>query len=166
MIKRNKIFPIFFILLLTISLNGYQIPEAHATQATGGTITYSGEYTIHSFTTSGTFTVTSAGDVDYLVLGGGGGGCGGLTAGGNALGGGGAGGFRNGTAHAVTVQAYTITVGAGGSGGTPIDACDATSGSASTFDTITSAGGGHGGGYVSPAPDSGGSGGGAVEGGP
>ena len=42
--------------------------------ATGGTVTTDGDYKIHTFTTSGTFTVTSGGDVSALVVGGGGGG--------------------------------------------------------------------------------------------
>ena len=47
--------------------------------ATGGTITTSGDFKIHTFTSSGTFTVTNAGSpggsntVDYLVIAGGGG---------------------------------------------------------------------------------------------
>jgi hypothetical protein len=40
--------------------------------ATGGTITTSGAYTIHTFTSSGTFTPNSTGSVDYLVVAGGG----------------------------------------------------------------------------------------------
>ena len=60
--------------------------------ATGGTITTSGNFKIHSFTGPGTFTVCSVGNpigsntVDYLVVAGGGGAGGG--------GGGGAGGYR------------------------------------------------------------------------
>lgn len=48
--------------------------------ATGGTITTSGDFKIHTFNSSGTFTVTDAGNplgsntVDYLVVAGGGGG--------------------------------------------------------------------------------------------
>ena len=45
--------------------------------ATGGTITYSGGKTIHTFTSSGTFTVLTAGaaaTVEALVVAGGGGG--------------------------------------------------------------------------------------------
>ncbi len=60
--------------------------------ATGGTITTDGDYKVHSFTSSGTFTITEigasggAGDqVQYLVIGGGAG---------SASAGGGAGGFR------------------------------------------------------------------------
>ena len=46
-------------------------------QATGGTITTNGSYTIHTFTTSGTFTVlSSALACDILVVAGG---CGGIV---------------------------------------------------------------------------------------
>lgn len=76
--------------------------------------------------------------VEYLVLAGGGGG--GLYFGG----GGGAGGYRTANNFNVTVgTTYTITVGAGGSGWVG-GGVVATSGSLSTFSTITSAGGGHG----------------------
>ena len=57
--------------------------------ATGGTITYDGNYTVHTFTTSGTFTVTSGGLVDILLVGGGGAACTNTT---YESGGGGAGG--------------------------------------------------------------------------
>ena len=40
--------------------------------ATGGTITTSGDYTIHTFTSSGVFTPIRGNIVDYLVVGGGG----------------------------------------------------------------------------------------------
>jgi hypothetical protein len=46
-------------------------------EATGGTITTDGDYKVHTFTSSGTFTVTKAGatgEVEYLVIAGGGGG--------------------------------------------------------------------------------------------
>jgi hypothetical protein len=42
--------------------------------ATGGAITQSGAYTIHTFTSSGTFTTNGSGNVDVLVVAGGGGG--------------------------------------------------------------------------------------------
>ena len=43
--------------------------------ATGGTKTTSGAYTIHTFTSSGTFQITAnSGPVEYLVIAGGGGG--------------------------------------------------------------------------------------------
>ena len=48
----------------------------NSTAATGGTITYDGDYKIHTFTSSGNFVVTSDGDVNVLVIAGGGGGSG------------------------------------------------------------------------------------------
>ena len=99
--------------------------------ATGGTITTAGGYTIHTFTSSGTFTASKAGTVEYLVIAGGGGG--GSTVGG----GGGAGGYRTAIGFSVAEGAHTVTVGAGGA--------QDTSGSDSVFSTITSTGGGRGG---------------------
>jgi hypothetical protein len=149
--------------------------------ATGGTVTTSGDYKIHTFTGDGCFVVSCAGGVgagpntvDYLVIAGGGGG------GFNMGGGGGAGGYRESSGAAsgcytasplgacvaalpVSATTYPITVGAGGSGGTSNNdkGC---SGSNSVFSTITSAGGG-GGGARPSSPDTtlgiaGGSGGG------
>ena len=122
------------------------------TSATGGTITTTATHKIHTFTTSGTFEVTGAGDVEYLVIAGGGGG----SAGGNRGGGAGAGGYRTNvdaqysgggsSAEAVLtlgVASYTITVGAGGAGaGT--DNVDGIQGGDSSIATvnITSLGGG------------------------
>lgn len=127
---------------------------------TGGTITTSGSYRIHTFTSSGTFTNTISDlEVEYLVVAGGGGG------GTNDGGGGGAGGFRTNVSGAtsgggasaeavktLTTGAKTVTVGAGGS--------QNTSGNNSVFDDITSIAGGHGGYGAGTAPGSGGSGGG------
>ena len=135
--------------------------------ATGGTITTSGNFKIHTFNSDSTFSVSTAGNaagsntVDYLVVAGGGGG------GGNVGGGGGAGGYRfsNGTASGcysagpaplgasavpVSVQGYPVTVGGGGAGGTT-NPERGTSGSNSVFSAITSTGGG-GGGTFSAAP--------------
>ena len=45
-----------------------------AFEATGGTVTTDGDYTVHTFTTSGTFSVSGgAGDCDAIFVGGGGG---------------------------------------------------------------------------------------------
>ena len=74
--------------------------------------------------------------VEYLVIAGGGGG-------GWYGGGGGAGGFRTATGLAVNFP-ITVTVGAGGTGGTYAGVL-ATSGGASVFGSITSSGGGRGG---------------------
>jgi hypothetical protein len=67
--------------------------------ATGGTITESGDYRIHTFTGPGTFTVEKAPTpanniVSYMVVAGGGGGATSPSV--NSGGGGGAGGFREG----------------------------------------------------------------------
>ena len=86
-----------------------------AVSATGGTVTNIGAYTIHTFTNSGTFTVTGTGggNVDVLVVGGGGGG------GGGTGGGGGAGGYYYTNGFTVTSGSnYPVIVGAGGMGGT------------------------------------------------
>ena len=125
--------------------------------ATGGTITFSGGKTIHTFTGSGTFSVNSgSSDVEYLVVAGGGGG------GPDHGGGGGAGGFRTGTGFSVSSSpgAYTITVGGGGAA--------AVNGSDSAFGPIFSVGGGNSGNPNAPGANagSGGSGGGGRGNGP
>jgi len=141
------------------------------TVATGGTITTSGDFKIHTFTGPGTFCVSQVGNaipgggpgnVDYLVLAGGGGGGSGI----GGAGGGGAGGHRttfpspgcNAGSFAITASPFPITVGGGGAFPTP--------GSNSIFSTITSAGGGSGGGPCGPAGQNGGSGGGGAGTGP
>ena len=151
--------------------------------ATGGTITNSGDYRIHTFTGPGTFCVSSGGTaapgsgtgsnlIDYIVVAGGGG------SGGNYKhiqggGGGGAGGFRAspgsasgcytasplGAAPAVSlpapIAAYPITVGAGGTGGTKNGCTAATSGinSVATLSTTITAAGGGAGGSPSSGPN-------------
>jgi len=159
-------------------------PQPVFTAATGGTITTSGDFKIHTFTGPGTFTVTSVGNsptvpqggpgnVDYLVVAGGGGG------GQYAYGGGGGagGGFRESHTAAVggpytasplatpsslpvSAQGYPITVGAGGAGKASGSSQTGGTGANSIFSTITSAGGGGGGGGLA-AGVNGGSGGGA-----
>jgi len=155
------------------------LPRPAFVTATGGTVTTSGDFKIHTFTSPGTFCVSNAGNasgsnsVDYLVVAGGGGG---------AMGGGaGAGGLRfaantfsttcapaNPLAGAssipVTATGFPITV--GGGGGAAPDGCGAdngSSGSNSVFSTITSAGGGGGKGRGTPGcAVAGGSGGGSA----
>jgi len=132
--------------------------------ATGGTITTSGDFKIHTFTGPGTFTVCSVGNpaggpnsVDYLVVAGGAGGSFDRGAGG------GAGGYRTsfpspaGTIP-VSVTGYPITVGSGGSGQSSYPV-DATNGSNSVFSSITSTGGGAGADGQSSNPDTGSPGG-------
>ena len=47
---------------------------ALAVTATGGNMTNVGNYTVHTFTNSGTFSVSASGTVEVLVVAGGGGG--------------------------------------------------------------------------------------------
>ena len=146
--------------------------------ATGGTVTTCGDFKIHTFTSPGTFCVSSAGNsigsnsVDYMVIAGGGGG--GPANNPGAAGGGGAGGYResSGTASgsytiglpsqncavsalSVSASPYPITVGGGGAANTQ--------GSNSVFSTITSTGGGQGGCWSGVTGGNGGSGGGSAK---
>lgn len=125
--------------------------------ATGGTITTDGNFKVHTFTTSGTFQITSgSGVVDSLVVAGGGGG--GANGGGS---GGGAGGLRY-TSPGSTygTGSYTVTVGAGGAVSSGAGTNPGVSGGNSVFDTITATGGGGGGRGGDAAGVNGGSGGG------
>ena len=170
-----------------------EAPTAQYVTATGGTITCSGDFRIHTFTGPGTFCVSCAGNpagsvlVDYMVVAGGGGGGGGYNSPvQRGAGGGGAGGFREspGTASgsyavsplgtspavalAVTATGFPIAVGAAGAGGYSTNAPGgplASNGGDSTFSTITSAGGGFGGASFTPTPRSNGNGGGSGGGG-
>ena len=134
--------------------------------ATGGTITTVGDFKIHSFTGDGTFEVTQGtgqkGKVDYLVVAGGGSASAG-TGGGTP--GGGAGGLRIGSVSSpgspplvasgmqMEPGSYPVVVGAGAAGPAypPADGPGAGRGASSSFNGITSAGGG--GNYTSPAPE-------------
>ncbi len=149
-----------------------QFNQTLATAATGGTITTSGEYITHTFTSDGTFTVNQAMDVEVLVVGGGGGG-GKAEAnpGGDGAGGGGAGGLIYNASYPVTAQAYSVVVGGGGSGttsGTYPNIPRGTNGSNSSLGAGLVAIGGGGGGSDNDAPTTfnkgadGGSGGGAA----
>ena len=122
--------------------------------ATGGTITYDGDFTIHTFTGNGTFDVTGSGNVEVLVVAGGGAGGSNTYAGG-----GGAGGLVHYNNHAVTSQAYNITVGSGGVGQSVVSVGN--NGSNSVFDSISAIGGGGGGYFENINGLDGGSGGGA-----
>ena len=79
----------------------------------GGNVTTFGIYTLHTFTSNGTFTVEGTGEIDILVVGGGG--QGGLpTNNSNYGGGGGAGGLVWYTGYNATAGNYSIVVGDGG----------------------------------------------------
>jgi hypothetical protein len=160
----------------TTESNVADLQEQLFITATGGTITTSGDFKIHTFTNDGCFAVSQVGNpigggsnVDYLVVAGGGGGSSVNS------GGGGAGGFREGKSSpapsytasplvapagiTVTATTYPVTVGAGGSGGIFPNG-SGTKGSDSVFSTITSTGGGYGIGDTITTPSPGGSGGG------
>jgi len=152
-------------------------------QATGGTITTSGNCKIHTFTGPGTFCVSAVGAcsanniVSYMVVAGGGGaGSKSTSLGSGSGGGGGAGGFREDKspvtpytaspldgagAITVTATAFPITVGAGGAkdAGCNTGATVGAQGGTSTFSTKSSAGGGGGGGAGFPTGGTGGNGG-------
>ena len=165
-----------------------EAPEPLYVTATGGTITTSGDFKIHTFTGPGTFAISCAGSpsgsttVDYLVAAGAGGGGQGFYAGA-----GGAGGFRfyanttcnpqpgsnpgqplnnfpSGTAATISATSFPITVGAGGAGapGGPTNTSNGLNGNPSTFSNITSTAGGGGDSRYSPTNpgNPGGSGGG------
>lgn len=137
------------------------------TLPTGGTITTAGGYRIHTFTSSGTFTIasgTTISDIEYIVVAGGAGNAAGQ--GGNREAGSGAGGYRSSVSGessgggaspesklTLTAGAYTVTVGSGGTG--------QANGNNSVFSTITSLGGGWGGNNDGEAGNNGGCGGGS-----
>ena len=80
--------------------------------ATGGTITYSGNYRIHTFNSSDNFIVTTPGDVSCLIVGGGGGS--GAAASSESGGAGGGGGQVKTSTITVTATTYGVVVGIGG----------------------------------------------------
>ena len=127
--------------------------------ATGGTVTYAGGKTIHSFTSPNTFTVTSgSGNVECIVVAGGGGGGGAGSA--PTFGfGGGAGGYRYFSTQPVTAQSYPVTVGTGGPGKNGPGGAG-TAGNPSSFGPISATGGGGGKSSGGTGPNPGGSGGG------
>ena len=131
----------------------YSFTTSAAVSATGGTMTTANGYTIHTFTSSGTFQLLSPSSVQAQVLVVGGGGGGGY---GNCAGGGGA-GTAIFTSATLPAGSYSLTVGNGGAGGTSGAGGNGTN---SLFNGITAYGGGGGGGYN--AGVSGGSGGGGA----
>jgi len=135
--------------------------------ATGGSIATDGDYKVHTFTSNGTFEVTTApaagATVEYLLVAGGG------AAGRswNWGGGGGGGGVLSGYLD-VSAQEYAVVVGAGGAKGTTANTLGG--GGNSTFGGLTAVGGGAGrSGYGGSSPvyqtqTAGGSGGGTIDG--
>lgn len=125
----------------------YDLVVSQPVTATGGTITYNGNYVVHTFTSNGTFQLTAPSGVtaNILVVGGGGGG------GYDGGGGGGGGAVVYQSNYTITAGAYNVIVGSGGAatsatGGAIGAAALGKQGSESSFGSITAAGGGAGGG--------------------
>lgn len=118
---------------------------------TGGTLTQDGNYSVRTFTTSGTLTVSEDGIADVLIVAGGGGG------GGSVGGGGGGGGVVYLPGHTFTAGTYSVAVGAGGTGG-PVSTRGGNGGNSSVAGLPVAVGGG-GGGTASGGPSAGQAGG-------
>jgi len=111
------------------------LTTASSGTATGGVVSYSGGYTIHTFTANSTFSVTGSLPIEYLIVGGGGGS-------GGFGGGGGGGGLLAGST-SIAPGSYPIVIGAGGNGETTNDGGGTNGGPSSAF-TYTAIGGGYG----------------------
>lgn len=121
--------------------------------ASGGTTVDSGNYRYHTFSSSGTFTVSAAPAgkfIDFIIVAGGGGAA---TSGGGA--GGGGGGVVEELGQSISTGSFSVTIGSGGALGSP--------GGNSLFKGKTALGGGQGNG--SGVGYAGGSGGGGTSGG-
>ena len=118
-----------------------------SSRATGGTVTTSGEYTIHTFkVTDSTFEVTDSTltAVDVLVVGGGGAGDAAYMESPDSNGGGGGGGeVISASGMIVSKRGYSVTVGDGGSGGDPSNP-SGSNGGTSEFNGLFADGGGRG----------------------
>ena len=111
----------------------YKIGSMSATKATGGSVSFHGGKTIHTFVGSGSLVVPATiSDVEYVLVGGGG--AGRSKDPGYAGGGGGAGGYINKTGQSLSAATYPVSIGAGG-------AINADGGN-STFNSETALGGG------------------------
>ena len=153
-----------------IQSSRYVPPPVPPIEATGGNQTTpagftSGDYKYHVFTSSGTFTVTAGGNIEFLVVAGGGGG------GWGNGGAGGAGGLRTNDpavpapiriSDTVSVSAgpYAITVGGGGDSNTTPYTTNRAGGNSSIASLVVASGGGAGGPAPTASDMDGGSGGG------
>ena len=140
----------------TFSSNSFNVPRLSKQKATGGVITTSGSYTIHTFLSSGNFFANSSLDIEYLVVAGGGaGGSGGYG------GGGGAGGYRTASTSVAGGTSLSAVVGSGGSNATSNNV--GSNGNDSVFAGTTSSGGGGGGSSLGNGLSGGSGGGGGTE---
>lgn len=117
-------------------------PGVGTLEASGGTEVTSGGYKYHTFTSSGSLTVSKAGLCEVLVISGGGGGAQG-GAGGRGGGGGGGGAPINFSGVYLSADSHTVTVGAGGAPGNY--PTQAPSGNKSSIGVVEAPGGGGGG---------------------
>jgi hypothetical protein len=130
-----------------IATQAYTQVITAVTIATGGTITTSGGYRYHTFTSSGTFAITAAGStLDALVVAGGGGG------GGSLAGGGGAGGAIEHNNQSAAVANHSIVIGAGAQKSASGTYNQAYNGNNTTAFSQTAIGGGRGAGGVHVSP--------------
>ena len=117
---------------------------------------------IHTFRSSGIFTVNVAKTVEYLVIAGGGGGGAGSNGSAVGAGGGGAGGYLTADNLSLSVGTYAITVGGGGAGavpGSPSTDTQGDSGGNSSIAALVVATGGGGGGSRTSGANAGATGG-------
>jgi hypothetical protein len=120
--------------------NRFETNQAFATGGVVSTVIENGiRYRVHTFTSSGTLTVTNPGKMEVLCVAGGGGG------GANHAGGGGGGGLIHNTDYSVTTGNKTVTVGGGGTKSSQFQTETGQNGNNSVFDNLTSIGGGGGG---------------------
>lgn len=143
----------------TVSANG--ITKTVQALPTGGTITTSGGYRYHKFTSSGNFVAPSgfSATVDFLLVAGGGGGGNAAANTSGSAGGGGAGGLIQ-TTYGVTPNTYSVVIGAGAAGITSNSSQKGNNGNNSTLFGSTAVAGGAGANSGVTA-NNGGSGGGA-----
>jgi len=158
----------------SLNLKSYTTTQRNALTSVAGDMIYNSTTSKAEYYTGSEWVEPggSTFEVAYLVIAGGGGGAG---ARGGGAGGGGAGGYLNSyasensgdgsstltKAKILPGNSYTVTVGAGGSGGTNAYNSVGGTGSNSVFDTVVAVGGGGGSGSGQAIPTRGGSGGGA-----
>ena len=97
-----------------VAVLGNPIPPPPLPDASGGVVTYDGDYAIHTFSSSGDFIANKDLSINILVVAGGGagGGCQSNTK--YSAGGGGAGGVSYKEGYSLSSGTYAVTIGEGG----------------------------------------------------
>jgi hypothetical protein len=136
-------------------LNSNNVFSCPFVSLTGGTVTYSGNYKIHTFTSNDTVTVNCPGNVELLMVGGGGGGGNDFAPTSNTFwvtgGGGGAGGLIYTSSFALSAGNLSVTIGNGGAPG-PLNSQTAGSNGGNTVFSTFTAFGGRGGNSINNTP--------------